>query len=77
MPDGIRDELLSLYGDRADALIEDVERYYKQHPDREFPGWREAMAQFNANQARWGSSKPKKRRRSVEEILAEEEDNDQ
>lgn len=71
MPDGMRDELLSLYGDRADALIEDVERYYKQHTDRAFPGWLDAVAQFNANQARWGK-KPKKRQKTIAELVEEE-----
>lgn len=75
MPDGMTAELESLYGDRASALIEDVRRYYEGHPDKEFPGWPIAVAQFNANQARWERPK-KKRRRSVEEILAEEEQYD-
>lgn len=68
MPDGMEAELLSLYGDRTTALIEDVRRYYEGHPDKEFPGWKLAMAQFNANQARWGK-RSKKREMSLEEIF--------
>lgn len=75
MPDGIKAELLNLFGDRTEALIEDVQRYYKAHPEKDFPGWPIAVAQFNANQARWDRPK-KKRRRTVEEILAEEEQYD-
>lgn len=65
MPDGMSEELQSLYGDRTEALIEDVRRYYESHPEKEFPGWPIAVAQFNANQKRWGSaSKAKKRKES-------------
>ena len=63
-------EFETLYGDRASALIEDVRRYYEGHQDKEFPGWKLAMAQFNANQTRW-NKKPKKRQKTLEEIAEE------
>lgn len=59
MPIGMAEELRGIYGDRADGLIEDVRRYYSQHLEKEFPGWPEAMAQFNANQLRWGKATKK------------------
>lgn len=61
MPDGMDERLKALFGDKYDALLEDVRRYYGSHPDKEFPGWEQAMAQFNANQARWGRSDKKKK----------------
>lgn len=70
MPDGIREELQTLFGDRTEALIEDVERYYSQHPEKTFPGWKDAMLQFNANQKRWGGSK-KKHEKTTAELAAE------
>lgn len=54
MPDGMAESLKTLFGDKFEALLEDVTRYYKSHPDKDFPGWEQAMAQFNANQVRWG-----------------------
>lgn len=67
-----RDEasLRQVAGDRADALIEDVQRYYSTHPDKRFPGWPVALAQFDSNQRRWGrgNAKPQK---SIDEIAAE------
>lgn len=58
MPDGIREELVQIFGDRTDQLIEDVRTYYEGHPEKEFPGWRQAVLQFNSNQQRW--ARPKK-----------------
>ena len=67
-----RDEasLREVTGDRADALIEDVRRYYSTHPEKQFPGWPIALAQFDSNQRRWGrtNAKPQK---SIDEIAAE------
>ncbi len=67
-----RDEasLRQVAGDRADALIEDVQRYYSTHPEKRFPGWPVALAQFDSNQRRWGrgTAKPQK---SIDEIAAE------
>ena len=57
MPDGIREELQKLFGDKTDQLIEAVRSYYEGHPEKAFPGWREAVQQFNANQARWKAGK--------------------
>ena len=57
MPDGIVEELKPFFGDRTEALLEDVKRYYEAHPEREFPGWAQAVTQFNANQVRWGKKK--------------------
>lgn len=53
MPDGIAEELRPIFGDKTDQLLEDVRAYYEQHPEKEFPGWREAALQFNRNQQRW------------------------
>ena len=69
MPDGMREELQSLYGERAEALIEDVRRYYEHHTEKEFPGWPIAVAQFNANQKRWSYSR--KREKTTRELAAE------
>lgn len=69
MPDGMEDELKSLYGDRTDALIADVRRYYEQHPEKDFPGWPVAVAQFDANQTRWGRAK--KKQKTTAELAAE------
>lgn len=57
MPDGIKEELQKLFGDKTDQLIEAVRNYYESHPEKVFPGWREAVQQFNANQARWRSGR--------------------
>lgn len=57
-PDGVREELAQIFGDRTDQLIEDVRTYYEGHPEKEFPGWRQAVLQFNSNQQRW--ARPKK-----------------
>lgn len=64
------ESLQDVYGDRADALIEDVRRYYSTHPEKQFPGWPIALAQFDSNQKRWGRTtvKPQK---SIDEIAAE------
>lgn len=56
MPDGIREELAQLFGgERTEALLAEVRAYYQEHPEKEFPGWKEAALQFNANQKRWQS----------------------
>lgn len=47
------EELRQLFGDKTEQLLEDVRAYYEQHPEKEFPGWREAALQFNRNQQRW------------------------
>lgn len=67
-----RDEasLRQVAGDRADALIEDVQRYYSTHPEKQFPGWPIALAQFDSNQRRWGRGNVKPQK-SIEEIAAE------
>lgn len=67
-------------GDRADGLIEDVKRYYGTHPEKRFPGWPVALAQFDSNQRRWGAA-PKSKKMSPEEraiaaFLAEGEDDE-
>ena len=65
-------ELRDKYGDRADALMEDVRQYYTAHSDKRFPGWKSAMAQFDRNQKRWGRSDVNARgEKSIEEIAAE------
>lgn len=70
MPDGMMDELQSLYGDKAEQLVTDVRNYYEAHPDKEFPGWPIAVAQFNSNQKRWSSQQSRKRKQqTVEEML--------
>ena len=70
MPDGMDDELQSLYGEKADALIEDVRTYYTAHPEKPFPGWPAAVAQFERNQKRWGkTSAPRGSLQSMQEIL--------
>lgn len=48
------EELQQLFGEKTEQLLEDVRAYYEQHPEKEFPGWREAALQFNRNQQRWG-----------------------
>ena len=58
MPDGIETELSEIFGEKTGQLLEDVRLYYENHPEKEFPGWKEAALQFNANQKRW--AKPKK-----------------
>ncbi len=67
-----RDEasLREVTGDRADALIEDVKRYYSTHPEKQFPGWPIALAQFDSNQRRWGRTNVKPQK-SIDEIAAE------
>lgn len=66
------EEITRLFGEKADQLIEDVRSYYQRSPDKEFPGWLEAVKLFHSNQARWGkSSKPK--RKSMDDIIAEME----
>jgi hypothetical protein len=57
-PDGVREELVEIFGEKAEQLIEDVRVYYEAHPEKDFPGWKQAALQFNANQKRW--AKPKK-----------------
>lgn len=47
------EELQQLFGEKTEQLLEDVRAYYVQHPEKEFPGWREAALQFNRNQQRW------------------------
>lgn len=73
LPDlSLRDEesLRSVAGDRADGLIEDVRAYYTTHPEKPFPGWPIALAQFDRNQKRW--DKPKRSKpKSIEELAAE------
>lgn len=75
MPDGIRGQIETLYGSRTEALLADVRRYYEGHPEREFPGWLEAVAIFAANQERW--AQPKKQRKKTIAELAEEALNDE
>lgn len=60
----------SVAGDRADGLIEDVRAYYTSHPEKSFPGWPIALAQFDRNQRRWNKAGPKKAK-SLEELAAE------
>lgn len=48
------------YGDRTDGLIDDVQTYYEQNPEKRFPGWFRAVAQFDRNQARWGRARAPK-----------------
>lgn len=63
-------ELRKKYGERSDALIEDVRTYYTAHPEKPFPGWPIAVAQFERNQARWGkASAPRGSLQSMQEIL--------
>lgn len=74
---------ISLYGDEREALAEefgaerlekleaDVRAYYEAHDEKPFPGWTKAVRQFARNQERWGASKGKSRRKSLEEIAAE------
>ena len=58
MPDGIREELAELWGgEKAEALLEEVRTYYQEHPEKDFPGWKEAALQFHANQQRWQGSR--------------------
>lgn len=53
-------ELREIYGDRADGLIADVQAHYSAHPEKQFPGWAVAVAQFDRNQARWGRAQAPK-----------------
>lgn len=74
------DSLREVAGERADGLIEDVRRYYGTHPEKRFPGWPVALAQFDSNQRRWGTA-PRGKRLSPEEraiaaFLAEGEDDE-
>lgn len=62
-------ELREIYGERADGLIADVQDYYAVHPKKAFPGWPVAMAQFDRNQKRWGSTN--RQIKSFEQIAAE------
>ena len=55
------------FGERADGLLDDVQLYYEQNPDRHFPGWSAAVAQFDRNQKRWGHASPSK---DINEIMA-------
>lgn len=55
------------YGDRADALMNDVQVYYEQNPEKRFPGWFTAIAQFDRNQRRWGRANEPK---NIDEIMA-------
>ena len=74
LPDlSLRDEksLRSVAGDRADGLIEDVRAYYTSHPEKTFPGWPIALAQFDRNQKRWGGGRQPKREKTTEELVAE------
>lgn len=69
---GTESELRKKYGDRSDALIEDVRTYYTAHPEKAFPGWPIAVAQFDRNQVRWGRVSPSAPRgslQSMQEIL--------
>jgi len=58
-------EIYQEYGARTDELIADVSNWYTTHPERVFPGWSEAVAQFDRNQKRWGRTTPT----SMEDIL--------
>ena len=63
-------ELRRKYGEQSDALIEDVRTYYTAHPEKPFPGWPAAVAQFERNQKRWGkTSAPRGSLASMQEIL--------
>lgn len=63
-------ELRRKYGEQSDALIEDVRTYYTAHPEKPFPGWPAAVAQFERNQKRWGkTSAPRGSLQSMQEIL--------
>ena len=63
-------ELRRKYGEQSDALIEDVRTYYTAHPEKPFPGWPAAVAQFERNQKRWGkTSAPRGTLASMQEIL--------
>lgn len=65
-------ELRRKYGERSGALIEDVRAYYMAHPEKAFPGWPVAVAQFDRNQERWGrvsTSAPRGTLQSMQEIL--------
>ena len=56
--------------EQIDALIEDVRTYYTAHPEKPFPGWPAAVAQFERNQKRWGkTSAPRGSLQSMQEIL--------
>lgn len=62
-------ELRQIVGDRADGLIADVRTYYEAHPEKTFPGWPIALAQFDRNQKRWGTAQ-KKQNNSFEKVFA-------
>ena len=67
---GTEVELRRKYGEQSDALIEDVRTYYTAHPEKPFPGWPAAVAQFERNQKRWGkTSAPRGSLQSMQEIL--------
>lgn len=70
MPDGIKQEIIERFGTRAEALIEDVRRYYEKNTDKEFPGWTEAVEQFAANQDRWGRRPTAPRQDSTDRAFA-------
>lgn len=74
MPDGMEAELESVYGESSEALKADVRRYYEAHPEKSFPGWPVAMAQFASNQKRWGKSA--KHTSSMDDLLKEAFGND-
>lgn len=61
------EKLYEEYGPRADELTADVASWYAAHPERVFPGWSEAVAQFDRNQKRWGHASPSK---DINEIMA-------
>ena len=62
-------ELRQIVGERADSLIADVRGYYGAHPEKQFPGWPLALAQFDRNQKRWGRGE--QARKSLEDVAAE------
>lgn len=64
------EEIASLFGGRSEQLIEDVRSYYQRNPEKDFPGWLEAVKVFNSNQTRWSRTKRKKQK-SIDEIIAE------
>ena len=70
-PLSLKDEgdLRQIVGDRADGLIADVRTYYEAHPEKTFPGWPIALAQFDRNQRRWGTAQ-KKQNNSFEKVFA-------
>ena len=68
---GTEEELREVYGERADALIEDVKAYYSAHPAKAFPGWPVAMAQFDRNQKRWGKAEKQASSHDLAELLGQ------